>query len=188
MSCLAQRVAQRAGPHIQPRVTRTDGAEAWPQQMVPHFPEHTLVLDIIHAIEYLWDMATALLGETQPQRLAWVGAYLEPLLAGQTDAVITALEAAGQDPMCAVTQRQAVQRTVGYYRRNRPYMRDDEYLACGWPIRTGVVEGAYGHLVNDRMEQSATRWPPGGAQAGLDLRAVRLTGHWDTYRRFHRSQ
>jgi hypothetical protein len=185
-SGLAPRVAQRDGPHIQPRVTRTDGAEALPQQMVTHVPEHTLVLDIIHAPEYLWDTANALLGETHPQRLAWVGAYLEPLLAGQTDAVITALEAEGKDPTCTVTQRQAVQRTVGYDRRNRPYMRYDEYLACGWPIGTGVVEGACGHLVNDRMEQSGMRWTPGGAQAVLDLRAVRLNGHWDTYGRFHR--
>jgi hypothetical protein len=188
MSCLAQRVAQRDGPHIQQRVALTDGAEALQQQMITHFPEHTLVLDIIHATEYLWDTANALLGETHPQRLAWVGAYLEPLLAGQTDAVITALEAEGKDPTCTVTQRQAVQRTVGYYRRNRPYMRYDEYLACGWPIGTGVVEGACGHLVKDRMEQSGMRWTPGGAQAVLDLRAVRLNSHWDTYGRFHRQQ
>jgi hypothetical protein len=156
--------------------------------MITHFPEHTLVLDIIHATEYLWDTANALLGETHPQRLAWVGAYLEPLLAGQTDAVITALEAEGKDPTCTVTQRQAVQRTVGYYRRNQPYMHDDEYLARGWPIGTGVVEGACRHLVKDRLEQSGMRWTTVGAQAVLDLRAVRINGHWDAYWKFHRHQ
>ena len=179
MSRLAQRVAQREGPHIQQRVALTDGAEALQQQVVTHFPEYTLVLDIIHATEYLWDTANALLGETHPQRLAWVRAYLEPLLAGQTDAVITALEAEAKDPTCTATQRQAVRRTVGYYRRNRPYMHYDEYLARGWPIGTGVVEGACGHLVKDRMEQSGMRWTKAGAQAVLDLRAVRLNGHWD---------
>ena len=120
--------------------------------------------------------------------LAWVRAYLEPLLAGQTDAVITALEAEAKDPTCTATQRQAVRRTVGYYRRNRPYMRYDEYLAQGWPIGTGVVEGACGHLVKDRMEQSGMRWTKAGAQAVLDLRAVRLNGHWDRYWQFHRQQ
>ena len=54
------------------------------------------MLDIIHATEYLWDTANALLGETHPQRSAWVRAYLEPLLAGQTDAVITALAVEGR--------------------------------------------------------------------------------------------
>lgn len=188
MSRLVQRVAQRDGPHIEQRVALTDGAAALQQQLLTHFPQYTLVLDIIHATEYLWDTANALLGETHPQRLAWVGAYLEPLLAGQTNAVITALEAEGHDPTCTGLQRQAVRRTVGYYRRNRPYMRYDEYLAHGWPIGTGVVEGACGHLVKDRMEQSGMRWTQGGAQGVLDLRAVRINGHWDAYWQFHRHQ
>jgi hypothetical protein len=188
MRQLAQRVAQREGPHLQQRVALTDGAEALQQRLLSHFPEHTLVLDIIHATEYLWDTANALLGETHPQRVVWVRAYLEALLAGETDAVITALEAEGKDPTWTGTQRQAVRRTVGYYQRNRPYMHYDEYLACGWPIGTGVVEGACGHLVKDRMEQSGMRWRKAGAQAVLDLRAVRLNGHWDRYWQFHRQQ
>jgi hypothetical protein len=60
-------------------------------------------------------------------------------------------------------------------------MRHDEYLAQGWSIGTGVVEGACGHLVKDRMQQA-------GAQALLDLRAVRLKGDWDAYWRFHRER
>jgi hypothetical protein len=188
LSRLAQRVAQREGPHIEHRVALTDGAEALQQQLMTHVPAHTLILDIIHATEYLWDTANALLGETHPHRLAWVRAYLEPLLAGQTDAVLTALEAEANDPMHTAPQRQAVQRTIGYYRRNRPYMHYDEYLACGWPIGTGVVEGACGHLVKDRMEQSGMRWTTGGAQAVLDLRAVRINGHWEAYWKFHRHQ
>jgi hypothetical protein len=61
-------------------------------------------------------------------------------------------------------------------------------LARGWPMGTGVVEGAYGHLVTDRMEQSGMRWTQGGAQGVLDLRAVRLNGHGEAYWRFHRWQ
>jgi len=188
MNLLAQRVAQRDGPHIQQHVALTDGAEALQQQVVTYFPQYTLILDIMHATAYLWDTANALLGETHPHRLVWVHAYLEPLLAGQTDAVINALEAEGHDPTHTGLQRQAVRRTVGYYRRNRPYMRDNEYLARGWPIGTGVVEGACGHLVKDRMEPSGMRWTHAGAQGVLDLRAVRLNGHWEAYWQFHRHQ
>jgi hypothetical protein len=119
------------GASIQQRVALTDGAEVLQQQVGTHLPEYTLILDVIHATEYLWDTANALLGETHPQRLAWVRAYLEPLLAGQSDAVITALEAEAKDPTCTVTQQQAVRRTVGYYRRNQPYMHYDAYLARG---------------------------------------------------------
>jgi hypothetical protein len=184
----AHRAGQRDGPHIQQRVALTDGADALQEQVVTHVPEHTLVLAVIHATAYLWDAATALLGETHPHRTTWVRSYVEPLLSGAMDAVIAAVEAEGNDPTRTATQQQAVWRTVGYYQRNRPYMHYDEYLARGWPMGTGVVEGACGHLVKDRMEPSGMRWTQAGAQAVLDLRAVRLNGHWEAYWQFHRQQ
>ena len=113
---------------------------------------------------------------------------MEQLLSGHTEQVITALERAADDPTCSAPQRTAVLKTVGYYRRNQPYMHYDVYLARGWPIGTGVVEGACGHLVKDRMEQAGMRWTQAGAQAVLDLRAVRLNGDWDAYWQFHRQE
>src|SRR3712207_4643133 len=172
----------------QHRVALSDGAEALQAQLTRHLPGYTLVLDIIHAAEYLWDAANALLGERHPERTAWMRRHLSQLLTGQTAAVITALEEAAADPARTATPRQALLRTVGYYRRNRPYMCYDEYLARGWPIGTGVVAGACGHLVKDRMQQAGMRWTPAGAQALLDLRAVRLNGHWEAYWQFHRQQ
>ena len=136
--------------------------------------------------EYRGDAAKARLGETHAQRRAGVRAYLEALVAGQTDAVITAWEAEVQDPTCTGTPRQAVRRTGGYYQRNRPYMPDDDDLARGLPIGTGGVEGACGHLVKDRMEPSGMRGTQAGAQAGRDLRAVRLNGPWETSWQWHR--
>jgi len=185
---LAERTRQREGPHIAHRVALTDGAEALQKQIEAHFPQHTLVLDIIHATDYLWDAANALLGETHGGRTAWVRTHLERLLAGQTHLVITTREQAAEDPTHTAAQQQALRRTAGYYRRNAPYMRYDVYLARGWPIGTGVVEGACGHLVKDRMEQAGMRWTKAGAQAVLDLRALRLNGQWDAYGQFHRQR
>jgi hypothetical protein len=67
-------------------------------------------------------------------------------------------------------------------------MRYDEYLAQGWPMGTGVIEGACGHLMQDRLEQSGMRWTKAGAQAVLDLRAIQLNGHGDRDGPFHRQQ
>ncbi len=183
---LAARAARREHPGLQHRVALTDGSAALQEQVLTQLPGFTLVLDILHASEYLWDAANALLGERAPERTAWVRTHLEQVLAGQSEAVIAALEAAA--PTLTAVQRKAVLRTVGYYRRNQPYMRYDVYLARGWPIGTGVVEGACGHLVKDRMEQAGMRWTKAGAQAVLDLRAVRLTGDWDAYWVWHRQQ
>ena len=185
---LAGRAAQREHPAIQHRVALTDGAEALQGQMTSRLPGYTLVLDIIHAAEYLWDAANALLGERHPERTAWMRRHLTQLLAGQTAAVIAALEEVAADPAHTAMQRQALLRTAGYYRRNLAYMRYDRYLAQGWPIGTGVVEGACGHLVKDRMQQAGMRWTQAGAQALLDLRAIRLNGDWDAYWRFHRQR
>ncbi len=185
---LRQRVAQRGGVPDQQRVALTDGAEALQAQLLAHFPAHTLVLDIIHATEYLWDAANTLLGESHPERKAWVRTRLQQVVGGATATVIAELEAAAQDAALTETQRKVVLKTVGYYRRNLPYMHYDMYLARGWPIGTGVVEGACGHLVKDRMEQAGMRWTQAGAQAVLDLRAVRLNDDWDAYWAYHRQQ
>jgi hypothetical protein len=187
MQTLQPRAAQCDGRHIRARVALTDGAESLQQHMIAAFPHYTLILDIIHASEYLWATATALLGETNPLRTPWVAVKLDLLLAGQVGTVIAQLTAAA-GASWTDTQRTAIQRTIGYYARNQAYMRYDDYLAQGWPIGTGVVEGACGHLVKDRMEQTGMRWTQDGAQAMLDLRAVRINGDWDAYWQFHRQQ
>lgn len=183
---LARRVSQREGPHIQHRVALTDGAESLQRQVRDRLSRFTLVLDIIHAVEYLWTAANALLGETNPDRIPWVQEQLLHILSGRTSAVIQTLENCVRDPALSDSQCRALNTTIGYYLRNLSYMRYDLYLAQGWPIGTGVVEGACGHLVKDRMERSAMRWTLTGAQAVLDLRAVRINDDWDAYQLFRR--
>ncbi len=60
-------------------------------------------------------------------------------------------------------------------------MKYDEYLAAGYPIGSGVVEGACRHLVKDRMEQTGMRWRIEGAQAILNLRAIYVNDDWDAF-------
>ena len=185
---LGERVAQREGDHIQHRVALTDGAESLQNRVKDRLPQFTLVLDIIHVSGYLWDAANALMGETYPQRTAWVGEQLVEILSGKTTAVIQTLETLVQDSSLSASQRDALNTTISYYRRNLPYTHYGQYLAQGWPIGTGVVEGACGHLVKDRMEQSGMRWTQEGAQAILDLRSVRVNDDWDEYQSFHRQR
>ena len=69
----------------------------------------------------------------------------------------------------------------GYYETNRHHRRYDEDLAAGYPIGSGVAEGACRHVVKDRLEQTGMRWTVGGAQAMLNLRAIYLNGHWNEF-------
>ena len=186
MTRLAARAQQREGPQIRDRVALTDGAPALQEQVRAALPDYPLVLDIIHAVEYLWAAANALLGERHPERTTWVRGHLLALLQGRLADVLSALEIEATNRPLSAAQQQAVATTLRYDRANAASMRYDQYLARGWPIGTGVVEGACGHLVKDRMEQAGMRWTKDGAHAILDLRAVRLTDQWDAYWAFHR--
>ena len=141
------------------------------------------IIRIDHVAAYLWATANALLGETAYLHRADVGTRLFGAAAERRGAGRghRRIGSSGEDPTYAATQRQVVRRTVDYDQCNRPYLCYDEYLARGWPIGTGVVEGACGHLVKDHMEQSGTSWTTAAAQAVLDLRGMRLNGQWDIY-------
>ena len=186
MHQLAYQVARRDHPQFIYRVALTDGAEALQQQMLEHLPGFTLVLDIIHVTEYLWDAANARWGETAPEREPWMRKALAWLLDNQLDVLLHDLEAHARN---LPAPRQAVLTHVhAYLCRNRPFMDYQRYLALGWPIGTGVVEGACRHLVKDRFEQAGMRWSLAGAQTLLDLRSVAFNGDWDDFQRFRRRQ
>ena len=80
---------------------------------------------------------------------------------------------------CAVLPKVAA-----YLERNVPYMDYAAYLARGWPIATGVIEGACRHLVKDRLERAGMRWKVPGAQAMLELRTVYANGDWDAFQAY----
>jgi hypothetical protein len=185
---LAQQAARREGPHIAHRVALTDGAEALQVRVQKYLPGFSLVLDFIHADEYLWDAANSLFGETAPERLPWVERQTRDLLSGRLTDVIGDLRrlAAGKDT--TAIQRQVLAQAAHYFERNAPYMRYDHYLALGWPIASGVIEGACRHLVKDRCELSGMRWTILGVEHLLGLRSVAENDHWEAYQRFHRQQ
>ena len=85
------------------------------------------------------------------------------------------------------SRRQRLQSVITYFQNNRQYMRYDEYLRAGFPIGSGVAEGACRHLVKDRMELTGMRWRVEGAQAMLELRAMRLNEQWDAFNH-HRAE
>ena len=82
----------------------------------------------------------------------------------------------------------ALRREAGYLQRNLPFMDYARYLKNGWPIGTGVVEGACRHLVKDRMQLSGMRWTVAGAEALLALRAVNENGDWEAFHQFRRQR
>jgi len=186
---LAKQVAPRQGSHIQHKVALCDGCEALQSRIEARFPDFNLVLDFIHPNEYLWEVANSVLGETNEQRTKWVARKTLQMLSGQTEQIIIPeFRQLAQDINCSSTQREKLTKTANYFERNLPYMDYPTYLAKGWPIASGVIEGACRHFVKDRFELSGMRWTQGGAENLMRLRAVAENGDWDAYHDFRRCQ
>jgi len=184
----AAHVARRDGPHLTARVALTDGSQALQDRVRARFPDAPLILDLIHATEYLWDAANALLGEDHPWRTPWVKAHTLTLLQGRVADVVDDLTALAEEAERTATQAKVLRAVAAYLARNAPSMDYATYLARGWPIATGVIEGACRHLVKDRCELSGMRWTLAGAEALLHLRCVHDNGDWDAYHAFRRRQ
>ena len=188
LSRLAKQVDLRQGAHIQHQVALCDGCEALQTRMVLHFPDFILILDFVHANEYLWAVANRLLGETSAQRLEWVSRRTLQILSSQTAQVIAELRLSAKDKKTNMLQKKQLIKTANYFERNLPYMDYSSYLSKGYPIASGVIEGACRHFVKDRFELSGMRWLQTGAENLLRLRAVAENGDWDAYQTYRKEQ
>jgi len=146
-----------------------------------------LILDIIHASEYLWDVGTALYGEKGQQRIVWIEEKLYTLLQGKVGYLIGGLRQMLTKNQHHLTpsQKKTLKTTITYFDNHRHMMAYDVYLEKGYPIATGLVEGTCGSLVKDRMEQSGMRWSIIGAEAVLAQRAVVKNGDWNEFWRYY---
>jgi len=139
------------------------------------------ILDIWHVTEYLWDLAYCFYREGSDEAEAFVETYLRKLLEGKLNRVIGGIRQMATKRDLPQPKWDKVEDCLAYFAVRSEYMKYDEYLAAGYPIGSGVVEGACRHLVKDRMERSGMRWRIAGAQAILSLRAIYVNDDWDAF-------
>jgi len=185
---LSELVTVRLGGHIQHKIALCDGCKALQTRLAKYFPDFTLILDFIHANEYLWKVANALFGETDDQRFEWMKARTLQLLSGQTSQLIAEFRSLAKQPKLRKSKRTQLLKTANYFERNLPFMEYPTYLSNGWPIASGVIEGACRHFVKDRCELSGMRWLQSGAENLLRLRAVAENNDWDGYNTYRKQQ
>jgi hypothetical protein len=185
---LADEVLRRDPQRTKPLVFLSDGEPALHEHQGEFLPAGAVcILDLFHVLEYLWKAAWCFFDEaSEKQRAeAWVEAKLRALLEGRVASVIRGLRVLATRRGSRGRARKTVEQVTGYLERNRERMKYDEYLAAGYPIGSGVVEGACRHLVKDRLERAGMRWRRQGAQAMLDLRATYLNGEWEAFWTYH---
>lgn len=182
---LAGEMERRDPERTKERVGLTDGEKALQRTVRTLLPDATLVLDFQHVLEKLWGAAYAFHKEGSQEASSWVRERATRLLRGEVSYVIQAMNQSATKRKLGGQKLKALKAATSYFYRNRGYMRYHDYLQKGWPITTGVVEGACGNLVKDRMERSGMRWKPKMAEAMLKMRAIYLSGDLEEYWAFH---
>lgn len=140
------------------------------------------------ALEYLWGAARCFYGETDPKGEAFVAEKMLEILRGKAGIVAGSIARKATTLRLGANDRKKADDCAAYFKHKQPHLDYPTALASGWPIATGVIEGACRFLVRDRMDVTGARWSVDGAEAVLKLRAVRANGDWEAYWRHHMAE
>ena len=164
-----------------PLVIVMDGARYFWKKAKEIFPEAVMVLDLYHVMERLWVIAHVFFPEGSEEAEGYVEKILLGILRGRTGRVVGGIQQKATKLGISGEKKKRLMKALRYLKNNKEYMRYDQYLAEGYPIGSGVVEGACRHLVKDRMELSGMTWTVEGAQAMLWLRARAINEEWKDF-------
>jgi len=148
----------------------------------------TILIDVIHVIEYLWSAAWCFHAEGDPAAERWVNDKARQILNGKAGITAASIRRKATLLKLDPDKRKNADRAADYLLNKRAYLDYPTALAAGWPIATRVIEGACRHLIKDRMDITGARWGLQTAEAVLKLRALNSNGDFDTYWDYHLTQ
>ncbi len=157
---------------------RTAGREYLPQENL------TDIADLLHVASYIWEAAHVFHHEGSGAAETFARERLLRILQGHADGVVRGLREMGTKRGLTAAKKKTLNKVCTYLRANLDRMHYHEYLSKGYPVASGVIEGACRHLVKDRMERAGMHWTEEGAQAMLNVRSVYVNGDWEAYQNF----
>lgn len=170
-----------------PVVLIMDGQESLWNKGSEYIPRVTVeILDLLHVTPRLWQAAHLFHGEGTGKALYFVKERLLKVLRGEAMNVVRGLRRMGTMRKFSGRKMDSLVKICNYFEKNKNRLRYDLYLSRGFPIASGVIEGACRYYIKDRMEKAGMRWCVNGAQAMLDVRSTYLNDDWDDYMEFRR--
>ena len=144
-----------------------------------------IVVDLIHALEYLWGAVWCFFAEGDPAAQAWVHDRALAVLGGNARSVAAGIRRRATTARLNKPRRKKADACAKYLTNKAKYLDYPTALAGGWPVASGIIEGTCRYLVADRMDITGARWSLNGAEAVLKLRAARANDDFDDYWKFH---
>ena len=132
--------------------------------------------------------AWCLYAEGDPGAEHWVRDKAMDVLSGKAALVAAAIRRKATYHELVPERRTKADRAADYLTNKAPHLDYPTALSRGWPIATGIIEGACRHIVADRLDRTGARWGLLGAEAILKLRALRSNGDSEDYFSFHLEQ
>jgi len=145
----------------------------------------TIVIDFIHVLEYLWNAAWSFYDKGEPAAEEWVADQARTILAGNARQVAAGIRRRATTYGYSPAERAGADECARYLDNKKDHLDYATALKKGWPIATGIIEGACRHIVKDRMHITGARWGLEGAEAVLRLRALIASGDFGAYWRYH---
>jgi hypothetical protein len=142
------------------------------------------ILDLMHVMPRLWEAAHLFHAEGSDEASQFVRQRMLRVLEGEAAGVISGLRRLGTTHQLRGARKARLRKACDFLEANLHRMRYDEYLQAGYPIATGVIEGACRHVIKDRMERAGMRWKVPGAQAMLQLRTIYANGDWQAFQEY----
>jgi hypothetical protein len=142
------------------------------------------ILDLLHVTPRLWTAAKLFHPRDESSAEAFVREQVRRILDGQVNTVIHSLRARATRRGLSEEKKTKLEVICNYFAKNTKRMHYHEYLRQGYPIASGVIEGACRHVVKDRLERTGMSWTRPGAQAMLNLRAIWTCDQWDEYEKY----
>ena len=185
-SWICEQMALRHAGSDKPIVCIMDGEESLWKMREAYQADVPMIeiLDLLHVTPRLWDAATLFHPKGSSTAEKFVRERAMRILHGDVIGVVRGLRRMGTMDGVRGDKRTKLRKICRYFENNRHRMCYDEYLECGYPIASGVIEGACRNVVKDRLERTGMNWTIPSAQAMLELRCIHLTEQWDTFIEF----
>jgi hypothetical protein len=149
---------------------------------------YTIIIDFVHVLEYLWKAAYAFFPEGSAKAESWVQERALGVLSNNARNVAGGIRRSANHRKISDSAREAIDTCCDYLIKYAPLMNYCHYMNEGFPIATGVIEGACRHLIKDRLDITGARWGLHGAEAILKIRSLKSSGDFEKYWQFHITQ